>query len=132
MKLKGKQILLSKGYKEEKIKVDSFWFLEELNNQIFKFRIDVYGENGVKTVIECGNFPRWKWPFYEKHFGKENIIHLPYPKRYGKYLASEVEENKLSQQQAKQYLIDTYKKYVYGEFKNDPDYNFVEFREDNA
>ncbi len=131
LKMQGKQLLLKKGFVKNQIEVDTHWFSEELNGQEFKFRVDVYGGNGKKMAVECGNFPRWKHAYYEKFFGRENVIHLAYPKTYGKYLAVDINENSLNPSQAKQFLIDTYKKYVYEEFKNDEVYSFLELKNDN-
>ncbi len=131
LKSKARQILLSEGFPESKIQIDTYWFTEEISEIKISFRVDVFAKNGSDQVFECGNFPIWKRPYYDKHFGKENIRHLPYPKNYGRHLVKDIEEDKLDSNQAKQFLIDTYKKYIYEEFKNDETYNFLELREDN-
>lgn len=129
LKLQGKQILLSKGYPEEKILVDKKYLEIEYYGQIYKFRVDVYASNGEEFAIECGNFPKWKKPIYEKHFGKEYVIHIPYPKNYGKYTLEELKSGQLSKSQGTKFLIDTYKKYIYEYFEEDSIFDFQEFNE---
>lgn len=129
LKLEAKQILLSKGYEENKIIIDKKWIRVELNGQEFPFRVDVYASNGTEFAVECGNFPRWKYPFYEKYFGKENILHIPYPLIFGRYTKKEIEKDSLTPQQQKQFLIDTYKNQIYSAFKDDHIFDFQEFND---
>jgi hypothetical protein len=130
LKLEGKQLLLSKGYSEDKILVDKKYIEVEWAGQKYKFRIDVYASNSSEIALECGNFPKWKKPIYEQYFGKEHVIHFPYPKNYGKYLISDIQAGQLNKMQATQFLIDSYKKYIFQSFKEDPIFDFQEFKEE--
>jgi hypothetical protein len=129
LKLEAKQILLSKGYEENKILIDKKWIYSELNGLKLRFRVDVYASNGKEIAVECGNFPIWKQPYYEKCFSKENIIHLPYPPYFGRYCKKDLEEDILTPQQQKQFLVDTYKNQIYSAFKEDPIFDFLEFND---
>ena|GEM_PF-4961525 len=131
LKSQAKEVLLSEGFSEEKILLDKKYFEEELNGIRLKFRADAYASNGSEVVIECGNFPKWKWPYYWKHFGKEHVRHFPYPLTYGRYLQIDVKEGCLDEGQAKQFMIDTYKECIYEEFKDDPVFKFIDFNEAN-
>lgn len=127
LKLQARQLLVSKGFSEDKIIIDKKWFEEKVNEHFQRFRVDVYASNGHEIVVECGNFPSWKTPYYFKHFGKENVIHLPYPPFFGRYTTKDVEQDTLTPLQQTQYLIDTYTSQIYNEFKDDPVFDFQEF-----
>ncbi|MFH1211736.1 MAG: hypothetical protein V1659_02285 [Candidatus Woesearchaeota archaeon] len=129
LKLEAKQLLISKGYEENKIIIDRKFISVTLDEQAYKFKIDVYASNGDEIAIEVGNFPRWKYPFYEKYFGKKNIIHIPYPVSFGKFTNQDLSTDSLTLQQQKQFLIDAYTKQIYSSFKEDPVFDFREFNE---
>tara|TARA_Y100000310_G_C20573712_1_gene759373 strand:+ start:19 stop:1194 length:1176 start_codon:yes stop_codon:yes gene_type:complete len=130
LKLQAKQLLISRGYVEEKIIVDKKYIQVTSHDQEHKFRVDVYASNGSEFAVECGNFPRWKRPLYEIYFGKEHVLHIPYPKSYSKYNLQDLKEGVLTKSQGTQFLINTYKKYIYDYFKDDPFYDFQEFTEE--
>jgi hypothetical protein len=131
LKLKAKQRLLEQGFSEDKIIVDKQRITVNLYGQEQNFRVDVFASNGHKVAIGCGNFPKWKRPFYEKYFGKDHVIHMPYPPGHGKHIIRDLEANALKGVAAKQFMIQTYEKYIYRQFKNDPIFNFQELTEEN-
>lgn len=131
LKQEAVQTLISKGFEKDKILIDKRWIEVNYHGHNYKFRVDVYATNDEEIAVECGNFPKWKQPIYEQYFGKEFVIHLPYPPQYGKYLMKDVEEGRLDKKQATQFLIDSYKKYIYDVFKDDPIFDFQEFNEEN-
>ncbi|MBI2005489.1 MAG: hypothetical protein HYS80_01880 [Candidatus Aenigmarchaeota archaeon] len=127
LKVQGKQLLLSMGFSENNILIDKKTFEEKANEHFQRFRIDVYASNGKEVAVECGNFPRWKTIFYYKRFGKENVIHIPYPPFFGRYTKKDIEDDELTQQQQKQFLADVYIDQIFNQFKNDPIFDFQEF-----
>lgn len=127
LKQEAVQLLISKGYSKENIIVDKKYINIDYFGGKQSFRVDVYGSNGSIFAVECGNFPKWKRPLYEQYFGKENIIHLPYPPGYGKSLITT--NNELNPVSAKQFLIKTYTDQIYSIFKNDLIFDFQEFTE---
>ena len=131
LKSDGKLILLNEGFKENEILVDKKTIVIPYYGYNYKFRIDVYASNNIKEkAIECGNFPKWKHPIYFYKFGKDNVQHLPYPLFYKRYNKEDLEKNQLDEKQAKFFLVTSYNKFVYNEFKNDDIFDFQEFKEE--
>jgi hypothetical protein len=131
LKAQAIQILIDKGYSEDKIIVDRKEIFIDYFGKKKKFRVDVYAYNGHEYAIECGNFPSWKRPLYERYFGQDFVKHLPYPPGYGKRYFLDFEKELLKKEDAKNFLIRTYNRYIFSEFKNDPVFDFQEFTEAN-
>ncbi len=128
LKAQAKAMLLAKGYREEDIIIDKKWIEVEFYGTLKRFRVDVYGKNGHEIAVECGNFPIIKRPLYKKYFGEEHVLHLPYPKGFGKTKLIGGEQR--TKKDATDFLIRAYQMYVFEAFKGDPVFDFAEFKEE--
>src|SRR3989344_481700 len=123
------ELLLSRGYDREKIIVDKKYIKVDFYGEQKPFRVDVYASNSHEIAVECGNFPNYRKTLYERYFGRDYVIHLSYPKNYGKTILKI--EAEFAPNEAKKFLIQSYSKHIYEQFKDDPIFDFQEFNEQN-
>ncbi len=109
----------------------------ELEKPFFHiYRIDVAAINGKNIAIECGScresklFELKNFTVKVKQTGRElkfdQVIHIPYPIRFPHEKPPDESRPK---KERYVYLFDVYNKQVYEEFKNDPDFDIVEYSE---
>jgi len=100
------------------------------------YRIDVLAVNGKKIAVECGGCRRGKLFELENYavtirstgqkIKFEKVIHIPYPLRFP-YEKPPKDETPKRIRYA--YLFEAYNQKIYQEFRDDPDFDIVEYNE---
>ncbi|MDP3026388.1 MAG: hypothetical protein Q8N63_01675 [Nanoarchaeota archaeon] len=126
LKTKARELLKEKyGFKDFEIFEEYNYTLE---NSV-KIRIDVVGKNANNFIaVECGNTSRLKEVCLRKEFGKEKVILLPYDKII---LEPLFYRNPKTRNEKINLMKSIYNKYVYEKLKNDRDFSFFEYNDEN-
>jgi len=126
LKTKARELLKEKyGFKDSEI-IEEFNYT--LENSV-KIRIDVVGKNSERFIaIECGNTSRLKEVCLKNEFGKDNVILLPYDKIV---LEPLFYKNPKTRKEKINLMKSIYNKYIYDKLKDDKDFGFFEYNEEN-
>lgn len=134
LKAQAKEKLLELGCAEATIQAEVYVDLDKPFPHFYK--IDVAAINGKKIAVECGGcresklFELRNFPVKLRRTGQElrfeQVIHIPYPIRLP-HDKPPAEDRPKKERYA--YLFDVYNKEVYEEFKDDPDFDIVEYNE---
>jgi len=127
LKTKARELLREKyGFLDSEIFEE---FDYTLKNSVLII-IDVVGKNSGKFVaVECGNTPKLKQTCMKEEFGEENVILLPYDKII---LAPLFYCDPKTRKEKTNLLKSIYNEYIYKKLKEDKDFQFIEYNQENA
>ncbi len=136
LKAQAKEKLLALGCAEATIHAEVVVDIDKPFPHFYK--IDVAAINGKKIAVECGGCRESKlyelrnFPVKLRRTGEEikfdQVIHIPYPIRFP-HDKPPGEDRPKKERYA--YLFEVYNKQIYEEFKDDPDFDIVEYNQQN-